>query len=219
LAVSACEIQFYDGVFSIRDAGHGINHDHPVKAVTWWGAAAFCDWLSMVDGLPRAYNHNTWKCNNGDPYSAAGYRLPTEAEWEFVAQFDDERLYPWGPEEPDCSRANWWGQPGGCVGWTSDVGSFPPEKFIDGNAIYDMGGNVWEWCNDWHVCDLGTLHVTDPVGPSLGEARVLRGGLWNNSNPDYVRCASRIGFNPSANGTKYGFRCTRTVPVLTGIRE
>jgi formylglycine-generating enzyme required for sulfatase activity len=219
LSASASELQFVGGVFSLRDAGYGFNPGHPVKAVTWFGSAAFCDWLSTSEGLPRAYDHATWQCNNGDPYGAAGYRLPTDAEWEYVAQFDDERIHPWGNETPDCSLANWWGQPGGCVGWTSVVGSFPTEKAIDGLAIYDMGGNVWEWCNDWFVCDLGTGAETDPLGPLSGEARLLRGGLWNNANPDFTRSASRVFFNPEVSGTKYGLRCARTVPIATGIRE
>ena len=123
LSASASEIQFAGGVLSLRDAGHGINPDHPVKAATWFGSAAFCDWLSMREGLPRAYDHVTWQCNGGDPYGAAGYRLPTDGEWEYAAQFNDDRTYPWGNEVPDCSHANWWGRPSGCVGWTSVVGS------------------------------------------------------------------------------------------------
>ena len=125
---SASEIAFSGAEFSLRDAGHGINPDHPVKDVTWYGAVAYCDWLSLQAGAPRAYNHVTWTCNGGDPYTAAGYRLPTDAEWEYAAQYDDERIYPWGNESPTCRRANWWGQLGGCVSWTSPVGSYPAEK-------------------------------------------------------------------------------------------
>ena len=110
-----CEIEFSGGVFSLRDAGHGTNGDHPVKEVTWYGAVAFCDWLNLYGGVARAYDHSTWECNGGDPYNAAGYRLPTDAEWEYAARYDDERIYPWGNQQPDCSRANY----AGCVGWTT----------------------------------------------------------------------------------------------------
>jgi len=199
-----CEIAFSGGVFNVRDyAGHGINPDHPVKEVTWYGAVAYCDWLSLQAELPRAYNHSTWQCNGGDPYGAQGYRLPTDAEWEYAAQWDDERIYPWGNEDPDCSRANY----AICVGWTSPVGSYPDAPAVLG--LSDMAGNVWEWCNDWHVCDLGTSPVTDPPGPASGSTRVLRGGSWDYY--DYLRCAFRYHYNPYCSYFYIGFRASRTI--------
>jgi len=200
----SCEIAFSGGTFSLRDAGHGINPDHPVKEVTWYGAAAYCDWLSLHAGLPRAYNHSTWQCNGGDPYGAPGYRLPTDAEWEYAAQWDDERIYPWGNEAPDCSRANYYG----CVGWTSPVGSYPDAPAVPG--LSDMAGNVWEWCNDRHTCDLGTNPVTDPTGPASGTYRVLRGGAWDNHGPN-LRCAIRFDYYPYYSYYSFGFRASRTV--------
>ncbi|MCK4414382.1 MAG: SUMF1/EgtB/PvdO family nonheme iron enzyme [Candidatus Eisenbacteria sp.] len=200
-----CEIVFDGGVFSLRNAGYGINPDHPVKEVTWFGAVRFCDWLSLQAGLSRAYEHTgDWSCNGGDPYGAEGYRLPTDAEWEYAAQYDDERIYPWGNEVPDCSRANY----GGCVGWwTSPVGSYPdaPEAL----GLSDMAGNVWEWCNDWHVCSLGTNPVIDPTGPASGNYRVLRGGSWNDGGA-YLRCAGRVS-GPNGSHVSVGFRASRAI--------
>jgi sulfatase modifying factor 1 len=200
-----CEVSFSDGVFALRDAGHGINPDHPIMEVTWYGAVRYCDWSSMIEELPRAYEHSgDWSCNNHDPYGAAGYRLPTDAEWEYAAQYDDERTYPWGNEPPDCSRANY----AGCTDWTSPVGSYPDAPAALG--LSDMGGNVWEWCNDWHVCSLGTSAATDPVGPTTGTSREVRGGSFNEFAVS-LPCATRLGGGPGASSFHVGFRVARTV--------
>ncbi len=184
--------------------------EHPVREVTWYGSARYCDWLSLQAALGRAYEHNgDWSCNEGDPYGAEGYRLPTDAEWEYAAQFDDERIFPWGDEVPDCSRTNFYDN-GYCVGWTSPVGSYPdaPEAL----GLSDMAGNVWEWCNDWHVCDLGTTPVIDPTGPGSGYHRVVRGGSWSSSDVYKLRCAYRYYAGPPYySGYYIGFRASRTI--------
>ncbi len=204
----SCEIAFSGGVFTLRDAGHGINPGHPVIEVTWYGAAAYCDWLSLRGGLPRAYNHSTWQCNGGDPYGAEGYRLPTDAEWEYAAQWDDERIYPWGDGTPDCGRANFYNRYY-CVGWTSPVGSYPDAPAALG--LSDMPGNVWEWCNDWWECGLETSPVTDPPGPTSGLYRVLRGGSWDCYGGDALRCAGRDYDSPPGRDNDVGFRACRTI--------
>ena len=210
------EITFSGGIFSLRESPSSYAQsaypggydpaDHPVKEVSWYGAVAYCDWLSLQAGYTRAYDHSDWSCNGGDPYGASGYRLPTDAEWEFAAQYNDERIYPWGSETPDCSRANNY-QGGYCVGWTSPVGNYPAAPVVLG--LYDMAGNVWEWCNDWHTCGLGTSPETDPTGPGTGSSRVLRGGGWNNG-ASRLRCAARYYGNPSNAGSYGGFRCARS---------
>jgi formylglycine-generating enzyme required for sulfatase activity len=181
--------------------------DHPVKEVTWFGAVRYCDWLSMQAGLPRAYQHTgDWACNGGDPYGAEGYRLPTDAEWEYAAQWDDERIYPWGDEDPDCTRANYWH----CVGWTSRVGSYPHAPQALG--LSDIAGNVGEWCNDRHQCDLGTTPVTDPPGPGSGPMRVIRGGSYVFMDEgEELRCAFRTYSTPLYSERVVGFRVARTI--------
>ena len=201
-----CEISF-DGVstFSLSDVGHGINPDHPVKVVTWYGAVRYCDWLSLMSSLPRAYEHSgDWLCNNHHPYGAQGYRLPTDAEWEYAAQYNDDRIYPWGDASPTCDLTNYLG----CVGWTSSVGSRPAGNSALGFS--DLAGNVWEWCNDWHVCDLGEDATADPTGEQTGTHRVLRGGSWRHSDIG-LRCAYREDNVPVGSYGYCGFRAAKTV--------
>jgi formylglycine-generating enzyme required for sulfatase activity len=201
-----CEIGFVAGTFFLRDADHGVNPDHPVKEVSWYGAAAYCDWLSLIEGRTRAYDHATWICNGGDPYAAEGYRLPTDAEWECAARYDDERLYPWGNEPPDDGRANYQLT----VGWTTAVGSYPGGPTLGSESFFDLAGNVFEWGNDWHECSLGTASAIDPAGPVSGAERVVRGGSLSGDGT-YLRCASREGaYPPSRTSHTIGFRFARS---------
>ena len=206
IELSYGEITFSNGVFTV-DSGR---EDYPVIDMSWFSAVAYCDWLSLRAGIPRAYDHSTWLCNDGDPYGAAGYRLPTDAEWEFATQVNGERIYPWGNELPSCSRANYFG----CEDGTSPVGSYPSGAIcidvgLSCDTLYNMAGNVSEWCNDWYTCDLGAGSVTDPSGPSFGSYRVLRGGAWNDFDDD-LRCAYRDRFDPYFGYLLFGFRCARS---------
>jgi formylglycine-generating enzyme required for sulfatase activity len=181
--------------------------NHPVQGVSWYGAACFCDWTSLREGLAPYYNGN-WAGipSQADPYAAAGYRLPTEAEWEHAARFDDGRRYPWGDEEPDCLRANF--QPTTpCRGWTRPVGAHPGGASQLG--LHDLAGNVWEWCNDWHGV-YETEALSDPAGPADGSARILRGGAWSNG-PSYLQSAGRELAFPASTNTGIGFRISRTL--------
>jgi formylglycine-generating enzyme required for sulfatase activity len=198
-----CQISFDGGTFTVDEG----KEDYPIVAVSWYGAAAYCDWLSMRSGLARAYDHATWQCNGGDPYTAAGFRLPTDAEWEFAAQYDDERVFPWGNEPPDCGLANFWNG-ALCFGAASPVGSYPAAPAALG--LYDMAGNVWEWCNDWHECDTGQASRIDPIGPPSGSARIIHGGSWGG-NSDLLRASYRgVSLDPASTQYYNGFRCART---------
>jgi formylglycine-generating enzyme required for sulfatase activity len=198
-----CQVSFSGGVFTV-DSG---KENHPMTNVSWYGAAAYCDWLSMSEGLGRAYNHSTWQCNSGNPYGASGYRLPTDAEWEYAARYNDGRIYPWGDESPDCSRANYCG----CVGSTAAVGSFPAGATSLG--LYDMAGNVLQYCNDWWICDLGTSSQSNPTGPPEPPPypfRVMHGGSWLEFYDDNLRCAGRLLTYPPLADFDFGFRCARS---------
>ncbi|MBU1700709.1 MAG: formylglycine-generating enzyme family protein [Candidatus Eisenbacteria bacterium] len=217
---AACEIQFSAGTFYLRESpsseaqnAYPGGYDpsvHPVIMVTWYGAARYCDWLSLQAGYPRAYEHSgNWTCNGGYPYGAQGFRLPTNAEQEYAEQYDDERIYPWGNEAPDCTRANYrTGSQSFCVGWTAPVGNYPaaPASL----EIFDLAGNVLEWCNDWFVCDLGTTPLINPPGPTSGDGRVLRGGSWNTMSGS-LACALRQYGLPTYQIFQAGFRTVKTV--------
>lgn len=221
-----CEISFdpITETFGLREAGYALENaypggydpaGHPVKEVTWWGAVSYCDWLSLAEDLPMAYDHSDGSCGPaGEAYAARGYRLPTDAEWEYAAQHDDERIYPWGDEDPSCSRANFWPYDIGydvCVGWTSEVGSYPTgsQPHLSG-PIYDLAGNASEWCNDWSQCSLGVQPATDPLGPPSGSQRVLRSGNYF-FGASYLRASSRSDGAPLLSAPLWGFRPARSV--------
>jgi len=178
------QITFVDGKFK----PHQGKEDFPVVEVSWYGAAFFCNMLGEMEGFPTLYNLDDWSCQ---VYGKTGYRLPTEAEWEYAACFDDGRAFPWGNEPGDDSFANM----GHTVKDPVDVdttaaGSYSP-KGDSKLGICDMAGNVAEWCNDWYN-DLypGGSKQTDPVGAgpalffnlpvfkSFQAARVIRGGSF-----------------------------------------
>jgi len=199
-----CQISFSGGVFSTP------RPNHPVIHVTWCGSAAYCDWLNLQAGLPLAYDHSTWSCNSGSPYTETGYRLPTEAEWEFACRAGTATHFNTGDCLDSETQANYRGDypfegcdPGDFVGDTTNVRSYPTNQWL----LYDMHGNAFEWCNDRWGNYSGDEQ--DPVG-GTGSTRLMRGGSYNNSATN-CRSAYRNADNPGAPSYLYGFRFVRSV--------
>ena len=161
---------------------------HPIVNVSWNDAKAYTDW--------------------------AGVTLPTEAQWEYAAYGPQGKYYPWGGIPGDINNgtdntkcANWYNSRDvGKSTWP--VGSFPAGSSWCG--ALDMAGNVWQWCNDWHGAYTADA-VTDPSGPTTGDARVLRGGSWDYGSPRSYS-SYRYRCYPDVSGNVGGFRCASLAP-------
>ena len=179
-----------------RNAGFPQEDSHPVVHMSWNDAKSFCDWLSRKEGKE--------------------FRLPTEAEWEYACRAGTRTAYQWG-DDPD-----------GGKGWLNAADQTAKRKFpswvcfnfddgylytapagsfkANGFGLYDMHGNVWEWCGDWYADKYSAGAAKNPQGASSGEYRVLRGGGWPD-NPQLCRSAGRfIRANPTNSGAGLGFR-------------
>ncbi len=130
------------------------------------------------------------------------YRLPTEAEWEYACRAGSTTRFCFGDEEAELEDYAWYEE--NSEGKTHPVGQKQPNAW----GLYDMHGNVWEWCQDWYG-DYPAGPVTDPRGPDTGEYRVLRGGSWGNDSRN-LRSAVRDYNNPDFRHYNFGFRVART---------
>jgi formylglycine-generating enzyme required for sulfatase activity len=218
------ELQEFGSMLSVSNNTFVINPgrtNHPCVYITWYGAAAYCSYLSQMKGLPSCYNLTNWSCD----FSASGYRLPTEAEWEKAARGGWEgHRFPWSDVDTiTWARANYKsstnnaydvnpaqgynpaagpGQP-----FTTAVGSFAPNGF----GLYDMAGNVWEWCWDWAGRYPDSTQI-DPVGLSSGIYRVFRGGSWMTT-AERLTCAMRyLAADPGGGFSDIGLRVVRRAP-------
>jgi formylglycine-generating enzyme required for sulfatase activity len=178
--------------------------DQPVVQVTWEQAARFCNWLSRREGLTPVYSEAHGKLRSSDPIGN-GYRLPTEAEWEFCTRYGAAARawkYPWGAGFPppaksvniaDASAARLLNlvmeKYDDTFPAAAPVGSFAPNP----EGLFDLGGNVAEWCHDFYSiypAQPGQV-ATDPSGPQEGQHRVIRGSSWQDASIGTLRAAYR----------------------------
>jgi formylglycine-generating enzyme required for sulfatase activity len=192
---------------AFSNPSHFAGPDLPVEQVTWPQAARFCNARSRLEGLQPCYNEDNGECN----FEANGYRLPTEAEWEYACRAGTDTDYSFGNEPRRLSEFGWFAD--NCAKRTHPVGQKKPNPW----GLYDMHGNVAEWCND--VFDRGYYKASpdkNPHGPGDGKDYVLRGGSWKSAQ-DALQSCYRIGETAGFSDAclardAIGFRCVRMAP-------
>ncbi len=234
---SYSQIVYSNNTFSVRTkSGRDMTND-PMVRVSWYGAVAYCNWRSQQEGKQTCYNDFVnWTCD----FSKKGYRLATEAEWEYAARGGRAgSRFPWG-DTINQTQANFYSYTysydvspvknqyhplwnDGVYPYTSPVGffdgslkyktnynwpgsatSYQTANGANGYGLYDMAGNVWEWCHDWYG-GYSSSSQTNPTGPGTGTYRVLRGGGWYGISYS-CRVSGRSGYFPSGRSSYAGFR-------------
>jgi formylglycine-generating enzyme required for sulfatase activity len=200
-----------------RDKISGMDTSQfPVEDVSWFDAAEFCNLLSEKQGLTPYYSLEGVKRSGEECIESAqvsisggdGFRLPTEAEWEYACRAGSTTRYCFGDDKASLEEYAWHG--GNSKQRVHPVGEKKPNAW----GICDMHGNVWEWCNDWYGADYyGQSPPKEPMGPSSGNWRVSRGGSWLTQDyGNVLRCAFRLNCRPPRHRAKsYGFRVAKTV--------
>jgi formylglycine-generating enzyme required for sulfatase activity len=179
----------------------------PIEQMSWPAAAIYCNARSKAEGLEPCYREDTGECR----FEANGYRVPTEAEWEYACRAGTTTDYPFGDDSAKLGDHAWF--EANSAQTTHPVGQKKPNAW----GLYDMLGNVAEWCNDRYAPRYyDESPARDPRGPAKGDEFVLRGGAWN-SPADECRSAYRLGENPGFgipcfHGDHIGFRCVRKAP-------
>jgi formylglycine-generating enzyme required for sulfatase activity len=201
----------WDGSALVVDAGR---EEYPCVEVTWHGAQAYCDFLSDREGLNRAIDFTDWSAS----LDSGGYRLPTEAEWEYACRAATTTALHTGeltvtgadPVDPNLDAAGWYAGNSANPDFPIEAGrGTHPTGLKQPNSwgLLDMHGNVYEWCADWHADYSGP--ATDPEGPPSGTVRVFRGGSWY-PDAEYCRAAFRGAvLTPTVSSSSLGFRPVR----------
>ena len=188
---------FYMGVTEVTQAQY--------EAVMGTNPSNFKGAANPVDGI--SWNDATDFCKKISEKTRQAVCLPTEAEWEYACRAGTESAFSFGDDPSALGDYAWWG--GNSDGTTHPVGQKKPNAW----GLYDMHGNVWEWCADWYG-EYPAGPATDPFGPATGSGlRVLRGGAYGCGGDTYpFRCACRYYLDPAFRHGLSGFRCARTLP-------
>jgi formylglycine-generating enzyme required for sulfatase activity len=217
----------WDGTSFSADPSHPVTGswaEHPMNQVSWHGACAYANGKSRDVGLDPCYDESDWSCD----FTQNGYRLPTEAEWEYAARGGEHSpyyMYPWGISI-DGSKANYWASWDPFDGlWSSQsTPETTPVGYYDGNqtptgldmangyGLYDMSGNVWGWCGDWYDSTYySNSPSNNPTGPATGSYRMFRGGGWY-WDASSLRSAFRGYSDPTYRSTFVGVRVLAVSP-------
>jgi formylglycine-generating enzyme required for sulfatase activity len=195
---------------SWKACGYPTSDESSVTEITWNDACAFCNWLSQHDGLTSRYvsdGQGAWLI----AATADGYHLPTEAQWEFACRAGTVTHYSFGDDSARFGEFAWHDKSAG--------NGMRAGGLLRANAfgLFDMHGNVFEWCEDWFEAYHGSDPVVNPVGPVVGSMRVIRGGAWN-LNSVLGRSAYRSPHSPSYRYKNTGFRVARPLnPPNTNV--
>jgi formylglycine-generating enzyme required for sulfatase activity len=182
--------------------------ENPVEQIRWSDAVRYCNARSALENLRPCYHLKTWECDFG----ATGYRLPTEAEWEYACRAGAKTRYVFGDQPEKLKHYAWTVENSG--GRPRPVGRKLPNPW----GLCDVYGNVWEWCNDYYKVDYyEESPEANPKGPDTGENKVLRGGCWRSTADE---CRSSFRYNETPGYTDicfgydiYGFRCVKNGPA------
>jgi formylglycine-generating enzyme required for sulfatase activity len=181
--------------------------DNPVDTVSWFDAVRFCNLLSACDGLKPYYEIRS--DGRVDERGGTGYRLPTEAEWEYACRGGSAGNFHFGDEPERLGDYAWYQR--NSASSTHRVGQLAANSF----GLHDMHGHVWEWCWDWYApypvrSSVDGTPLSNPRGPAEGRERVLRGGSWN-ADIHQLRSAARNSYDPEEPLWYFGFRLARSL--------